>query len=191
VGFVYVGSKKTESRCCAKQKDVICEPDAWYQINSAGSKAECAAQNINRADGVEGKANIMKGSNGQRVGICAWFKACDFYNPKKDCIKSQLGGSWRQDDGILSCGAGGCCKWEHHTLVTKQWNTWVKADSCPTGASHPDQVTGPYYMPGTDDGTVNICVKQDDGWQLYEGLKPINVQGGINDHKCLNGCCAY
>merc|ERR1711890_147063 len=93
VGFVYVGSKKTESRCCAKQKDVICEPDAWYQINSAGSKAECAAQNINRADGVEGKANIMKGSNGQRVGICAWFKACDFYNPKKDCIKSQLGGA--------------------------------------------------------------------------------------------------
>jgi hypothetical protein len=43
----------------------------------------------------------------------------------------------------------------------------------------------------TDDGEASICVKEADGWKLYEGLKPINVQGSISETKCLNGCCAY
>jgi len=192
VGFVFVGGKQTEQKCCKKQETVVCEPDAWYQPNQASSSAECESQGINRADGVEGKANIMTGSNGARVPICAWFKACEFYNPKNECVASQLGGKWRADTGILACGAGGCCKWEHKSLVTEQWNTWVQASgSCPTGDSDPNQVTGPYYMPGTDDGEASICVKEADGWKLYEGLKPINVQGSISDSKCLNGCCAY
>merc|ERR1739842_73362 len=94
VGFVYIGSKKTEQPCCAKQKDVVCEPDAWYfPTTTATTKAECADAGVSRSSGVEGKANIQKGSSGDRVSICAWFKACEFYNPKKECVKSQLGGS--------------------------------------------------------------------------------------------------